>query len=70
VFLNSAPGASLMAMRSGFRSIGVTEPNQIAYTDHGVNSGNYFLTPNTETTCGSLFIDLKRSRQPSEINPA
>jgi hypothetical protein len=59
VFLNMVPGASLVAMRNGFRSIGLTEPNQIGYTEPRANSGSYFLTPNTETTYGSMFFDLK-----------
>jgi hypothetical protein len=59
VFLNAVPGASLVAMRNGFRSIGLTEPNQIGYTEPRANSGSLFLTPNTETTYGSMFLDLK-----------
>ena len=59
VFLNTVPGASLVAMRNGFRSIGLTETNQIGYTEPRANSGSYFLTPNTETTYGSMFLDLK-----------
>jgi hypothetical protein len=59
VFLNTVPGASLVAMRSGFRSVGLTGPHQIGYTEPRANSGSYFLTPNTETTYGSMFLDLK-----------
>ena len=59
VFLNTVPGASLVAMRNGFRSIGITELNQLGYTDPRANSGSYFLTANTETTYGSMFLDLK-----------
>ncbi|MGW5239144.1 DUF1254 domain-containing protein [Monashia sp. NPDC004114] len=59
VFLNTVPGASLVAMRRGFRSIGLTEPRQLAYTDPRANSGALFLTPNTETTYGTMFIDLR-----------
>lgn len=59
VFLNAVPGASLVAMRKGFRSIGLTEPNQIGITEPRANSGSLFLTPNTETTYGSMFFDLK-----------
>ena len=59
VFLNAVPGASLVAMRNGFRSIGLTGTNQIGYTDPRANSGSFFLTPNTETTYGSMFLDLK-----------
>ena len=59
VFLNALPGASLAAMRNGFRSIGLTEPHQVGYTDPRANSGSFLLTPNTETTYGSMFLDLK-----------
>jgi hypothetical protein len=68
VFLNCVPGASLVAMRSGFRSIGLTGANRIGYTEPRANSGSYFLTPNTETTYGSMFIDLKTSG-PAVIEP-
>ena len=61
VFLNAVPGASLVAMRNGFRSIGLTEPNQIGYTEPRANSGSIFLTPNTETTYGSMFVDLRQT---------
>ena len=61
VFLNAVPGASLVAMRNGFRSIGLTEAHQIGYTDPRANSGSFFLTPNTETTYGSMFFDLKKT---------
>lgn len=59
VFLNCVPGASLVAMRRGFRSVGVDAPTQLAYTDPRANSGSYFLTPNTETTYGTMFVDLR-----------
>lgn len=58
VFLNAVPGASLVAMRKGFRSIGLDGLNTMAYTDPRANSGSYFLTPNTETTYATMFIDL------------
>ncbi len=61
VFLNAVPGASLVAMRQGFRSIGLTASNQVGYTDPRVNSGSLFLTPNTETTYGSMFFDLSET---------
>src|SRR5262249_16070739 len=58
VFLNCVPGASLVAMRRGFRAIGL-DGTKIGYTDPRANSGSFFLTPNTETTYGSLYLDLK-----------
>ena len=59
VFLNAMPGASLVAMRRGFRSAGVTTPRIIGITEPRANSNSLFLTPNTETTYGSTFLDLK-----------
>jgi hypothetical protein len=58
VFLNAVPGASLVAMRRGLRSIGVTSPRVIAYSDPRANSKSLGLTPNTETTYGTNFLDL------------
>ena len=48
---------SLVAMRNGLRSVGVTSPRAIGFTDPRANSGALFLTPNTETTYG---IDVPR----------
>ena len=59
VFLNCVPGASLVALRNGLRSAGVTSPRVIGYTDPRANSRSFFLTPNTETTYGTTFLDLK-----------
>ncbi|HWK92719.1 MAG TPA: DUF1254 domain-containing protein [Luteimicrobium sp.] len=61
VFLDCVPGASLAAMRRGFRSVGLTRPNQIGITEPRANSGSVFLTPNTETTYGTAFVDLRES---------
>jgi hypothetical protein len=59
VFLNAVPGASLVAMRNGLRSVGITSPQIIGYTDPRANSGSLFLTPNTETTYGTTTLDLR-----------
>jgi hypothetical protein len=59
VFLNAVPGASLVAMRRGLRSAGVTSGRVIGFTDPRANSRSLFLTPNTETTYGTTFVDLK-----------
>jgi hypothetical protein len=68
VFLNAVPGASLVAMRTGFRSVGLTRSNQVGYTDPRANSGSLLLTANTETTYGSMFFDL-RETGPFVIEP-
>jgi hypothetical protein len=59
VFLGAVPGASLVAMRRGLRSAGVTSARVIGITDPRANSQSLFLTPNTETTYGTTFLDLK-----------
>jgi hypothetical protein len=68
VFLNTVPGASLAAMRQGFRSVGLSRPTQLGYTDPRANSSSFFLTPNTETTYGSMFFNL-RETGPLVIEP-
>ncbi len=59
VFLNAIPGASLVAMRRGLRSAGITSPHIVGITEPRANSNSLFLTPNTETTYGTTFLDLK-----------
>ena len=50
MYLNTIPGASLMAMRTGVRSVGVDGTAVLGYTAPRANSGSFFLTANTETT--------------------
>lgn len=57
-FMTALPGASLVAVRRGLRAAGVTGPEVIGYTDPRANSGGIYLTPNTETTYGTTFLDL------------
>src|SRR3984957_14011054 len=59
VFLNAVPGASLVAMRRGLRTAGVTSAQVIGYTEPRANSESLFLTPNTETTYGTTVLDLR-----------
>lgn len=59
VFLNAIPGASLVALRRGLRSIGITSPHVIGYTDPCADSRMLALTPNTETTYGTTMLDLR-----------
>jgi hypothetical protein len=47
------------ALRNGFRSIGLTSPRIIGFTDPRANSQAFFLTANTETTYGTTMLDLK-----------
>ena len=64
-FLNCMPGASMLAMRNGLRSIGARS-NVIACTDPRSTSAPVVLTANTETTYGTTFLDL-RSDGPTVI---
>jgi len=59
VFLNCVPGASVVALRKGFRSAGLTTPRVIGYTNPRANSRSFLLTANTETTYGTTFLDLR-----------
>ena len=58
VFLNCMPGASMVAMRNGFRSIGQTAGDILGYTPLAT-SANVVLTANTETTYGTNYLDLR-----------
>lgn len=58
VYLNCVPGASMLAMRNGLRSVGARS-NVIACTDPRSTSAPVVLTANTETTYGTTFLDLK-----------
>ena len=64
VFLNAVPGASLVAMRRGLRSAGVSSPRVIGYTEPRANSQSLFLTPNTETTYGTTCSICGRGGRP------
>jgi hypothetical protein len=57
-FVNCMPGASMLAMRKGLRSVGARS-NVIACTDPRSTSAPVVLTANTETTYGTAFLDLK-----------
>ena len=54
VFLNCVPGASMLAMRNGLRSVGARS-NVIVCTDPRSTSAPVVLTANTETTYGTTF---------------
>ncbi|MEV0059706.1 DUF1254 domain-containing protein [Nocardia sp. NPDC050718] len=58
VFLNCVPGASLVAFRAGLRSLGIGG-YAIGFSDPRADSRGIALTPNTETTYGTTFLDLK-----------
>ncbi|MFI2913788.1 DUF1254 domain-containing protein [Streptomyces sp. PDY-4] len=56
-FLNCVPGASMVALRRGLRSIGV-DSRTIGYTAPRCTSAPVVLTGNTETTYGMTFLAL------------
>lgn len=57
VFLNSIPVASLVAMREGYKSVGVTG-NTIGIFENLMDSKSLFLTANTESIYAGAWIDL------------
>jgi hypothetical protein len=58
VFMNTCPGASLVAMREGLRSVGVTNNNSVIVFESLMDSKSLFLTPNTETVYAITWLDL------------
>ncbi len=59
VFLNTMPGASLYAMRQGFRDAGVPD-GSIGIFEDLMDSKALFLTPNTETVYAGSWLDLSK----------
>lgn len=57
VFLNCLPIASLMAMREGYKTVGVTG-NVIGIFENLMDSKSLFLTPNTESIYAGAWLDL------------
>ncbi|MEE9238656.1 MAG: DUF1254 domain-containing protein [Thermodesulfobacteriota bacterium] len=58
VFLNTIPGASLIAMRKGFRNVGGVD-GTIGIFENLMDSNSLFLTPNTESIYVGTWLDLK-----------
>lgn len=57
-FIDGYPGASLVALRRGFRSVGV-EDNSILLFSELMDSASLFLTANTDTIYALGFLDLR-----------
>lgn len=57
VYINCLPGAAMVAMRRGLRSLGV-DSHTIGYTAPRCSSAPLILTVNTETTYGLAFLAL------------
>jgi hypothetical protein len=58
-FLTALPGASIYAIREGFRSQGATDNQTVLITETLMDSKSLFLTPNTETVYNMMWLDLK-----------
>jgi hypothetical protein len=58
-FLTAMPGASLYALREGFRSQGATNNQVVLIAENLMDSKSLFLTPNTETIYNIMWLDLK-----------
>jgi hypothetical protein len=67
-FLTAMPGASLVAVRSGFRNAGVAD-NTIGIFDTLLDSRSLFLTPNTETVYAITWLNLKNGPMVVESPP-
>jgi hypothetical protein len=59
VFLNSIPVASMMGMREGFKSVGVTGTT-IGIFEDLMDSKSLFLTPNTESIYAGAWLNLSK----------
>lgn len=59
VFLNSIPVASLIAMREGYKTVGVTG-NTIGIFENLMDSKSLFLTANTESIYAGAWLDLSK----------
>jgi hypothetical protein len=68
VFLNTMPGASLVAMRHGYRDIGAVD-GPVAIFETLMDSKSLWLTPNTETVYAASWLDLKNGRVVVESPP-
>jgi hypothetical protein len=58
-FLTAMPGASLYAVREGFRSQGATDSQTVLIFETLMDSKSLFLTPNAETVYNMMWLDLK-----------
>jgi len=58
-FLNGCPGASMVALREGFREIGAFD-GAIFVTETLMDAKSLFLTPNTESIYCGTWLDLSQ----------
>jgi hypothetical protein len=58
-FLTAMPGASVYAIREGFRSQGATDNQTVLIMESLMDSKSLFLTANTESIYNLMWLDLK-----------
>jgi hypothetical protein len=68
VFLNTMPGASLVAMRRGQRNMGAND-NTFVVFEHYLDSKTIFPTGSTESIYASSFLDLSKGPLVLEYPP-
>jgi len=57
-FLTTMPAASILALREGFRDVGVTRNGVLISTEELMDAHSLFLTPNTESVYIMTWLDL------------
>ena len=68
-FLNTIQGASLYAVREGYRSQGATNNQTVLITETFMDSKSLFLTPSTESVYNLMWLDLKDGPLVIEMPP-
>ena len=68
VFLNTLPGASLVAIRRGMREVGCVD-GTLGIFENLMDSKSLFLTPNTDTIYAMTWVDLKKGPVVMEVPP-
>ncbi|MDN5940242.1 MAG: DUF1254 domain-containing protein [Nitrospira sp.] len=58
-FLTAMPGASVSAIRKGFRNAGAADNQTVLIMETLMDSKSLFLTPNSETVYNMMWLDLK-----------
>ena len=67
-FLTAMPGASVYALREGFRSQGA-DNQTVLVTETLMDSKSLFLTPNSESVYNLMWLDLKGGPLVIETSP-
>ena len=59
-FLTTIPGASLVAMRRGLRSVDIEDPETVGIFDRFVDAHSLLLTANTDNVYAGTWLDLSK----------